>query len=51
MNQLRRAILKGTSAAGTLAVAAAAGLIRPSAVLAAEWNKAAFEAKKVVDVL
>lgn len=51
MNPLRRAILRGTGAAGTLAVAAAAGLIRPSAVLAAEWNKAAFEAKKVEEVL
>jgi sulfur-oxidizing protein SoxY len=51
MNQLRRTILKGSGAAGTLAVAVAAGLIKPSAVLAAEWNKSAFEAKSVDDAL
>ncbi|MFZ5555400.1 MAG: thiosulfate oxidation carrier protein SoxY [Pseudomonadota bacterium] len=51
MNQLRRTILKGSGAAGTLAVAVAAGLVKPSAVLAAEWNKSAFEAKSVADAL
>lgn len=51
MDQLRRTILKGAGAAGTLAVAAAAGLLKPERVLAAEWNKAAFEAKSVADAL
>ncbi|MBI2313355.1 MAG: thiosulfate oxidation carrier protein SoxY [Betaproteobacteria bacterium] len=51
MNELRRALLKGGTAAGTVAVAIAAGLMRPSQVLAAEWNKAAFDAKSVSDAL
>lgn len=51
MNQLRRALLKGTGAAGTLAVAAAAGLLKPGQVLAAEWNKSGFEAKTPEDAL
>lgn len=51
MNQLRRTILKGTGAAGTLAAAAAAGLIKPNLVLAAEWNKSAFTAKSVDEAL
>jgi sulfur-oxidizing protein SoxY len=51
MNQLRRTILKGSGAAGTLAVAAAAGLLKPGAVLAAEWNKSAFESKTMDDAL
>lgn len=50
-NRLRRTILKGSGAAGTLAVAAAAGLLRPAAVLAAEWNKPAFESKSVDEAL
>ena len=44
MNQLRRTFLKGTGAAGTVAVAIAAGLLKPGQVLAAEWNKVAFDA-------
>ncbi len=47
MNQSRRTFLKGAGAAGTVAVAVAAGLITPSRVLAAEWNKAAFTATKL----
>ncbi|MDD5242286.1 MAG: thiosulfate oxidation carrier protein SoxY [Sulfuricella sp.] len=56
MNQLRRTFLKNTGAAGTIAVAIAAGLLKPGQVLAAEWNKAAFnatttdEAMKLVSV-
>ncbi|HUW49605.1 MAG TPA: thiosulfate oxidation carrier protein SoxY [Sulfuricella sp.] len=56
MNQLRRTFLKSTGAAGTVAVAIAAGLLRPGQVLAAEWNTAAFnattteEAMKIVNV-
>jgi sulfur-oxidizing protein SoxY len=51
MDQLRRTFLKGAGAAGTVAVAVAAGLLKPSQVLAAEWNKAAFEARSVTDAL
>ena len=51
MNSLRRTFLKGTGAAGTVAIAIAAGLLKPTQVLAAEWNKAAFEAKSVSDAL
>lgn len=46
----RRSFLKGTLATGAAAVAVNAGLLTPSTVLA-EWNKAAFEAKKVDDAL
>jgi sulfur-oxidizing protein SoxY len=51
MNQLRRALLKGSGAASVLAVAAAAGLIRPGQVLAADWNKVGFDAKSAEDAL
>jgi len=44
-NHLRRTILKGAGATGSLAALFAAGLLKPSQVLAAEWNKSAFEAK------
>ncbi len=51
MNHMRRTILKSTGAAGTVAVAVAAGLLKPSQVLAAEWNKTAFGATSVADAL
>ncbi len=51
MNLTRRTFIKGAGAAGTVAVAAAAGLLKPTQVLATEWNKAAFEAKGVADAL
>lgn len=44
MNTLRRNVLKGAGSASAVAVAVAAGLLKPTAVMAA-WNKAAFEAK------
>lgn len=48
MDMLRRTMLKGVSASGALAAALAAGVLRPTQVLAAEeWNKAAFEAKEI----
>ncbi|HMM46448.1 MAG TPA: thiosulfate oxidation carrier protein SoxY [Thiobacillaceae bacterium] len=50
MNALRRNVLKGAAGAGTVAVAVAAGLLKPTQALAA-WNKAAFDAKNVGDVL
>ena len=46
----RRTFMKGSLAAGTVAVAVGAGLLSPRAVLAA-WPKAAFEAKSVDDAL
>ena len=51
MNTKRRTFLKGAGAAGTVAVAVAAGLLKPTEVLAAEWNNAAFDAKGVPDAL
>jgi sulfur-oxidizing protein SoxY len=45
MNPLRRTTLKST-----IALAALAGLL-PARVFAAEWNKAAFEAKNVAEAL
>ena len=50
MNALRRNVLKGAAGAGAVAVAVAAGLLRPTQAMAA-WNKAAFEAKSVGDAL
>jgi len=51
MNTKRRTFIKGAGAAGTVAVAVAAGLLKPTEVLAAEWNKAAFDAKGMPDAL
>jgi sulfur-oxidizing protein SoxY len=45
MDILRRTVLKGATASGVLATALAAGLLKPTQVLAADWNKTAFEAK------
>ena len=50
MNALRRNVLKGAAGAGAVAVAVAAGLLKPTQAMAA-WNKNAFEAKNVGDVL
>ena len=47
----RRTFLKGTLGAGTLALAASAGLLKPGRVLAAEWPKNAFESKSIADAL
>jgi sulfur-oxidizing protein SoxY len=47
----RRIFLKGSLAAGTLAVAAGAGMLTPKSVLAAAWPKAAFESKTEVEAL
>ena len=51
MNTTRRTVLKGTTASGVLAGLIAAGALRPTQVLAAEWNKAAFEAKDTAGAL
>jgi len=51
MNGDRRTALKHAGAAGTLAAAFAAGLLRPEQVLAAGWNKDAFGSKSASDAL
>lgn len=51
MNLTRRTFLKGGLASGAVVVAAAAGLLKPTRVLAAEWPKGAFEATKVNEAL
>jgi sulfur-oxidizing protein SoxY len=43
----RRTFLKGTLAGSVVAVAATAGLLKPTRVLAAAWPAAAFDAKGV----
>jgi sulfur-oxidizing protein SoxY len=50
MNALRRNVLKGTVGVGALSVAVGAGLLKFGQALA-EWNQAAFDAKKVRDSL
>lgn len=50
MNDMRRIILKAGMAGGTVAVAAAAGLLTPGIVLAA-WPKQAFETKKMDEAI
>jgi len=49
MNHSRRKALK--AGAGLLALLAAAGVIRPGEVFAAEWNKAAFDMKTLAEAL
>ena len=51
MNAKRRTFLKSAGAASTVVVAVAAGLIKPTSVMAAEWNKPAFDAKGMPDAL
>ncbi|NJD33716.1 MAG: thiosulfate oxidation carrier protein SoxY [Betaproteobacteria bacterium] len=51
MNTTRRTVLKGATASGALAALIGAGALRPTHVLAAEWNKAAFEAKDTAGAL
>ncbi|HEY9098188.1 MAG TPA: thiosulfate oxidation carrier protein SoxY [Thiobacillus sp.] len=50
MNALRRNVLKSAAGAGTVAVAVAAGLLKPSMALAGA-PRSAFEAKNVGDAL
>jgi len=51
MDEARRVVLRGAGATGVLAVALAAGLLKPERAIAASWNKAAFDAKSAVDAL
>lgn len=50
MNALRRNVLKGAAGAGTVAVAVAAGLLKPTMAMAAA-PRSAFESKTVGDAL
>ena len=50
MNTFRRNILKSASGASAVAVAVAAGLLKPTQVMAA-WNKSAFEAKTMDEAM
>ncbi len=50
-DQSRRTFMKGTLAVSALGLAASAGLLKPTRVLAAEWPKSAFEAKKIEEAL
>lgn len=45
INEKRRFVLKGTFAASALALAGAAGLLKPSRALAATWPRNAMDAK------
>jgi len=51
MNQLRRAFLKNAGAVGTVAIAIAAGLLKPGVVFAAAWNNLAFTAKDPAEAM
>ncbi len=51
MDQTRRNVLKAGGGASLYALLAAAGMLRPDAALAADWNQKAFEAKNVKDAL
>lgn len=51
MDSLRRTLLKGAGATGALYAALAAGLLKPGQVLAATWNKSAFEAKTLLEAI
>lgn len=51
MDMIRRTLLKGVGSTGALAAVVAAGVLKPSQVLAADWNKAAFDAKDMAGAL
>lgn len=44
-NRTRRMVLRGAGGLGALSALTMAGLLKPTAVYAADWNKAAFESK------
>ena len=51
MDATRREVLKTGGGVTLLSLVAAAGWLRPGDALAAEWNKAAFEAKTLDDTM
>jgi sulfur-oxidizing protein SoxY len=51
MNSRRREVLKAGGGASVLALAVAAGLVKPGEARAQEWNKSAFDAKTFADTV
>lgn len=51
MDNTRRRVLKGASAAGAMFAAFATGALKPSDALAVTWNSNAFAAKSMIDAL
>lgn len=51
MFELRRKLLKGSASAALLSPLLGAGLLRPTSVLAAEWNRSAFSARNLTEAL
>jgi sulfur-oxidizing protein SoxY len=51
MDMMRRRILKSAGSGAVLVAALAAGLLKPVRAFAADWNKAAFEAKDTAGAL
>lgn len=51
MQSSRREVLKGTGGLAVMALAAAAGLVKPGSARAESWNKAAFESRSVPDAM
>ena len=51
MDNTRRRVLKGASAAGAVFAAVAAGALKPSDALAVTWNSNAFAAKSTIDAM
>jgi sulfur-oxidizing protein SoxY len=51
INVTRRTVLRGAGSVGLLSALIATGALKPTAAYAAEWNKAAFEAKDTVGAL
>lgn len=51
MDLKRRSLLRSAGTGGALAALIAAGVLKPVAVLAADWNKGAFEAKDTASAI
>lgn len=51
MTWTRRSLLKGITAGGSYLALAATGLLKPVMAFAAEWNKAAFDAKDMAGAM
>lgn len=51
MSEFRRKLLKGSASVALLSPLLAAGLLTPTRLLAAEWNKSAFSARNLNDAL
>lgn len=51
MNKTRRDLLQATGSATVMALAASAGVFKSGDVLAADWNKAAFDTKNLQDTV